>query len=85
MCLSPQNGAPRGDSPALMKGGLVVVDDVIIAMTGDKGDVVMVNATAEGYQELGRIKPLGGQSWTAPIVSDGRLIIRNKAELRALT
>jgi len=84
MCLSPQNGAPAWRQPGFDKGGLVVVDDVLIAITGDKGDVVMVNATAEGYQEFGRIKPLGGQSWTAPIVSDGKLIIRNKTELACL-
>jgi hypothetical protein len=38
---------------------------------------VMVAATPDGYQELGRFNPLGGQSWTAPIVADGKLIIRN--------
>jgi len=54
------------------------VDGVIIALDGKRGDVVMVNATADGYQELGRFKPLGGQSWTAPIIADGKLIVRNK-------
>lgn len=84
MCLSPQNGELAWRQPGFEKGGLVAVDDVIIAMTGDKGDVVMVNATADGYQELGRIQPLGGQSWTAPIVADGKLIIRNKTDLACL-
>jgi hypothetical protein len=28
--------------------------------------------------------PLGGQSWTAPIVAEGKLIIRNKRELACL-
>jgi hypothetical protein len=40
--------------------------------------------TPEGYQESGRITPLGGQSWTAPIVSGGKLFVRNKTGLVCL-
>ena len=36
------------------------------------------------YRELGRTKPLGGQSWTAPIVARGRLIVRNKSAIARL-
>ncbi len=43
--------------------------------------MAMVEATPEGYRELGRFTPLGGQSWTAPIVADGKLIVRNKEAL----
>ena len=39
---------------------------------------MMVELTPEKYTELGRFKPLGGQSWTAPIIADGKLILRNK-------
>jgi hypothetical protein len=31
---------------------------------------------------LGRFTPLGGAfSWTAPVVADGKLLVRNKSEL----
>ena len=43
-----------------------------------------LHASTDGYQELGRIQVLGGQSWTAPIVADGKLIIRNKGALACL-
>ena len=60
----------------------------VLAMIGVEGrgrtEVVMVNATPSGYQELGRIRPLGGQSWTAPIVAEGKLLIRNKQALACL-
>jgi len=44
----------------------------------------MVNAVPTGYEELGQIKPLEGQSWTAPIVADGKLPVRNKQALVCL-
>ena len=60
------------------------VDGTIIVVDGAHGSVAMANLTPEGYQELGRFKPLGGQSWTAPIVAQGKLFVRNKGALVAL-
>jgi len=48
------------------------------------GDVVMAKINHAAYEELGRIKPLGGQSWTMPIVSDGKLYVRNLEALVCL-
>ena len=62
----------------------MIVDDVIVALDGSNGDLIMAETSTESYQELGRIKPLGGQSWTAPIVASGRLIIRNTKTLACL-
>ena len=84
VCLNPATGQPIWKQQGFEKGGLVAVDDTIIAMDGRGGDVVMVSATGEGYQELGRFNPLGGQSWTAPIVADGKLIVRNKEAMVCL-
>ncbi len=84
VCLNPGTGQAIWKQQGFEKGALVVVDDTIIAMDGRGGDVVMVNATAAGYQELGRFNPLGGQSWTAPIVADGKLIVRNKVAMVCL-
>ncbi len=84
VCLHSGNGTAMWQQPGFKKGGLVAVDGVIIVMNDQNGDVVMVKASHEGYQELGRVKPLGGQSWTAPIIADGKLIIRNKQALACL-
>jgi outer membrane protein assembly factor BamB len=83
-CLDPQTGKALWKQPGFEKGGLVIADGVIIAMDGKAGDVVMAEASPRAYRELGRIKPLGGQSWTAPIIADGKLIIRNKNTLACL-
>ena len=77
VCLDPLTGRVQWKQPGFEKGGLVIVDGAIIALDGRSGACVMAEATPEGYRELGRFTPLGGQSWTAPIVAQGRLIVRN--------
>jgi outer membrane protein assembly factor BamB len=84
VCLNPRDGTALWKQPGFEKGGVVAVDDTVIAIAGKTGDMVMLSATPEAYKELGRIKPLGGQSWTAPIVSDGKLIVRNQTGMVCL-
>jgi outer membrane protein assembly factor BamB len=78
VCLAPRDGSVAWQQEGFEKGGLVIVDGVIIALNGANGDLIVCSASPDGYKELGRLPTLlGGQSWVAPIVSDGRLIIRN--------
>ncbi len=81
VCLDPQTGDVRWKQSGFEKGPLVAVDGVLLAFDGAGGDLVMVKPTPEKYEELGRFKPLGEQSWTAPIVSGGKLIVRNSNSL----
>lgn len=85
VCMSPMNGQVAWRQGGFEWGGLVAVDGTLIVMNGAGGDVVMVAADPAGYNELGRIKPLpGDQCWTAPIVADGKLLVRNKQALAVL-
>lgn len=81
VCIDPKTGSLMWKQSGFEKGGLMLVDGVLIAMDGRTGACVMVNASADGYKELGRFTPLGGQSWTAPVVAQGRLIVRNKQSI----
>ncbi|MEJ5170883.1 MAG: PQQ-binding-like beta-propeller repeat protein [Fimbriimonadales bacterium] len=81
VCLDPASGRVLWKARGFEKGGLCAVDGVILAMDGAGGDVVMVAMDPSAYRELGRFRPLGGQSWTAPIVSNGCLIVRNRSAL----
>jgi outer membrane protein assembly factor BamB len=78
VCLDPSNGQVKWKQSGFEWGGLLLVDGALIGLDGRTGACVMVNAVPDAYQELGRFTPLGGQSWTAPIVAQGRLIVRNK-------
>ncbi|MBI4977467.1 MAG: PQQ-binding-like beta-propeller repeat protein [Spirochaetes bacterium] len=82
VCIDPASGTAKWKSRGFEKGGFIIVDDVIIAVGGRTGDVVMASAVSTSYKEIGRMPaPLGGQSWTAPIVADKKLYIRNKIEI----
>ena len=83
VCLDPKTGKAVWRQGGFEKGGIIIVDGTIIAMNGKDGDVIMVELKPDAYKELGRFKPeaLGGKSWTAPILADGKLIIRNQAVL----
>jgi outer membrane protein assembly factor BamB len=83
-CLDPKTGKALWAKDGFEKGGLIGIDGVLIAINGMAGDVVMAEMAPAAYKELGRIKPLGGQSWTAPIVADGKLYVRNKQALVCL-
>ncbi len=77
VCLDPMSGQTKWKQSGFEWGGLVLVDGVLIGLDGRTGACVMVKASPDSYQELGRFTPLGGQSWTAPIIAQGRLIVRN--------
>jgi len=84
VCLELSSGKVAWARRGFEKGGLVGVDGTAIVCDGKTGDVVMVQLSPTRYQELGRIKPLGGQSWTAPVVAEGKLFIRNREALVCL-
>ncbi|MBI2843754.1 MAG: PQQ-binding-like beta-propeller repeat protein [Armatimonadetes bacterium] len=81
VCLDPQTGEVKWKQPGFEKGPLIGIDGVFLVFDGKAGDLVMVNPTPERYEELGRFTPLGGQSWTAPVIANGKLIVRNKTRL----
>lgn len=83
-CLDLATGRVRWQQRGFEKGGIIAVAGAFIVMDGRSGDVVMAWMRPTGYQELGRMKPLGGQSWTAPILADGKLIVRNTKMLACL-
>ncbi len=83
-CVEFADGSTVWKGGSFEWGGLVAVDGTIIAINGKKGDVVMLELSRERYRELGRIKPISGTSWTAPVVADGRLLVRDLKKLVCL-
>lgn len=83
-CINPADGTVKWKEKGFEKGGIVGIDGCIIAVSGNEGDVILCKMWPDKYEELGRFKPLGGQSWTAPIVAQGKLYVRNKKELVCL-
>lgn len=82
VCMSPASGKVRWKQPGFEWGPSTgMVDGNALVFDGKGGDLVMVKLSPDKYQEIGRFNPLGGQSWTAPVISNGKLIVRNKSAL----
>ena len=82
-CISPETGEVVWEKKGFERGGIIIVDDVIIALGGKKGNLVMVEAKPK-FKELSRITPLGGKSWSPPVIADKKLIIRNLDKMTCL-
>jgi outer membrane protein assembly factor BamB len=84
VCLDAATGKVRWRQKGFEKGGVVAVDGYLIAQDGANGQVNLLKLSPASYQLLGSMAPLDGQSWTAPIVAEGCLIVRNKGTLACL-
>ena len=84
VCLDEKDGHTCWEHAGFSWGSVIGLHDTFIALAGDSGDLVSVKFDSGAYQELGRCKPLGGQSWTAPIIANGKLFIRNTKQLACL-
>lgn len=84
VCVDPRTGEAKWRQGGFEKGGIVAADGVILALSGKSGELVMVQLQSEAYKELGRIKPLAGQCWTAPVIAEGKVFARDLKTLVCL-
>lgn len=59
---------------------LFIADMGTLLVLSENGDVILVQATPEGYHELARFKALDGKTWNHPVVAHGKLFVRNAQE-----
>jgi outer membrane protein assembly factor BamB len=57
-------------------GSLIIADKKIIALTS-KGELLVANASPEGFHPISRAQVLGGKCWTSPVLANGRIYCRN--------
>jgi len=89
VCVEAKSGEEqwrdRGTAQGFEQGGLCAVDDTLIVIEGNTGNVVQVALSSEEYNELGRINPLeSARCWVAPVVADKKLYVRSPSELVCL-
>ena len=83
-CLDARTGERLWAKRGLGKGSLIHADGMLIVL-GERGQLALLDATAEEYRELAPPRPvLEGRSWTPPSLSDGRLFLRNHTEMVAV-
>ena len=63
-------------------GQLVLAGNHLVVLTED-GDVVLVNATPARHEEIARFPAIEGKTWNHPVITDGKLLVRNIQEMAA--
>ena len=84
-CLDFRTGEIKWNKLGLGRGWVIVADGQLIAL-GDHGELFLARATPEKYVEVSRCTVLDRDrlTWSAPVVSGGRLFVRNEDALVAL-
>jgi outer membrane protein assembly factor BamB len=78
-CVELATGQVKWSQAGFGEGNVILVGDRLLALT-DTGQLVLVKASPEGYQETARAKVLEGKCWSTPALSDGRLYVRSTKE-----
>jgi outer membrane protein assembly factor BamB len=82
-CLDAETGERGWAKRGLGKGSLILADGMFIVLS-ERGKLVLLEATSEGYRELAAHQVLGGRCWTPPSLWDGHLYVRNHTEVVCL-
>ncbi len=85
VCLDAATGKLLWSMPRFEYASTIAVDDCIIVLEGKTGDLLLIDATVPEYKELSRINGVPGpECWAPPILSEGRLLVRDKTTLVCL-
>jgi outer membrane protein assembly factor BamB len=79
-CYEFATGKEMWKHEGLGNGSLMLADGKLI-IQGEEGDLVVAEASPDGYKELARAKVFEGKPkcWTMPVLCAGRLYARNQA------
>ncbi len=79
-CIDASDGSMLWRARGLGRGSLIAADGLLIIL-GERGQLVLAEATPEAYRELSRAQVLTGKCWTSPTLAHGKLYLRNQKEI----
>jgi outer membrane protein assembly factor BamB len=79
LCVEAATGRVMWSHDGFGPGGCTLVNGCVLVLS-DVGDLVLVKAAPEGYQEVARSHVLAGKCWNAPSVSNGCIYARSTKE-----
>ena len=82
-CIEAKTGETQWAEKGLGKGSLLLAEGHLVVLS-DAGKLVLVEARPERYEQKASAQVLEGTCWTVPSLADGRLYLRNQAELLCL-
>jgi outer membrane protein assembly factor BamB len=75
-CLDWNTGEEKWSEKGLGLGALMAADGKLIIL-GEKGELVIAEASPAGFKPLSRAQVLTGKCWTTPVLSQGKIYCRN--------
>lgn len=79
-CIVAETGEQKWVQRGYGKGSLIAADGLLYILS-DQGQLILAEATPAGFHEKGKVQVLEGRTWTAPVLSHGRLYLRNDKEM----
>ena len=79
-CLDAETGERKWKDGHYGYGQLLLASGHLIILSGD-GDLALVRATPERHEEMARFSAIHGKTWNHPAIADGKLFVRNAAEM----
>jgi outer membrane protein assembly factor BamB len=79
-CIDAATGQRKWLKRGFGKGSLILVGDRLFVLS-DTGNLTLVQATPDAYNELATVEALEGRSWTAPSYANGRIYVRNHTRI----
>ena len=76
-----------GDKPNLNRGSVILINDFLLALDGDTGELILSKASSSKYQEVSRKKVLVGKRkniWSPICYTAGVLIVRDQNQMKCL-
>ncbi len=75
-CVRMEDGQEMWAEKSTGFGSLIGANGKLLVLT-DKGELMCVNATPESFDEVSRAQILSGRCWSAPVLANGLLYLRN--------
>jgi outer membrane protein assembly factor BamB len=79
-CLNAETGERQWKDGRYGYGQLLVAGGCLIILSGE-GELALVRAVPDRYEELARFPAIHGKTWNHPVIAHGKLLVRNAVEM----
>ena len=62
---------------------ILLAEQGLLLVLAEQGDLVLVEASPEGFREVAKVPALEGKTWNHPVLVDDLLLVRNGEEMAA--